>query len=683
MKKSLLALSLLTLLVACTTSNSSETSSLHSEENSSVVNENSSSESLQESQSSESKVEVITSYSLTGSVKNVFDGKLEGVKIYANDTEVATTSSDGSFTLSNIASPTGSYVLRFEKEGYDSLTKDVTNLFTNQSSTLTLEDVDLAKTYSKLGSLVSKPKWQSYEAFTGYVSRNSKGVLVRLTSDNTIFTSQDRNSQAEVYFSVGEVTSSKDANITQVNVLSNKSFNVSNCGGKDVSKSEVNVNVNDTNGKTIIDIEISYASLGMSNDQIIGIAFGLWSNIEEDWAPMSAIETTTETNTENPTTYVRCDKTNSCFISNVNDYPPEITYDKNELIKDRPYNICNPSLVNMPNADDIYLKVIKGESSFTFDMIGFGTFADSEYLKLVLHTSSVNNGGWKLNESDITFLISSKKAAKKTGLTDFWGYTNFTSDETSANHAPIYTVHEETYFSLSFEVDFNEIPEYASDKEVSFMMIEFGNGVIYNNDPWVNAMMVNGAPCGDPASQVSYQVIQEKEYAFDKDALLASYDIKFSNNIYAKFERKDYSLTLNLLSFSGISDTDFIRFIIDTDATPVSTLWGLDASDVSIILYKNATYLETGVTDFWANQNKNFHGQNTTLNSSVYEENPNGYWTLTLDIDYSELGFNINKESALNGLLLLFNPEIQNNGFSYYGNTNVGDQAYQTNYFTI
>ena len=52
-------------------------------------------------------------------------------------------------------------------------------------------------------------------------------------------------------------------------------------------------------------------------------------------------------------------------------------------------------------------------------------------------------------------------------------------------------------------------------------------------------------------------------------------------------------------------------------------------------------------------------------------------------IDWSELGMEVNQNSPLKGLLLLFTPTIQNGGFDYNGNTNVGDQAVQSNYFTI
>ena len=94
-------------------------------------------------------------------------------------------------------------------------------------------------------------------------------------------------------------------------------------------------------------------------------------------------------------------------------------------------------------------------------------------------------------------------------------------------------------------------------------------------------------------------------------------------------------------------------------------------------------YIETGKTSFWDNEAQQFHPSNIeTLNPVTYNDFGE-YWTIDLLIDYTELGLNVNADSPLNGLLLLFNPTIQNGGFNYDGNTAPGDQAIQKNYFKI
>ena len=624
---------------------------------------------------------VIEKYTVSGTVRNVFDGNIEGVKVYANGNEVTQTDSNGNYTVNEIDGSASSYTLSFVKDGYDTYVKDVVSLFNNSDASLTV-DVDLAKTYAKIGSLVSK-EWANYEAFTGYVSRNSYGVLVRLASDNIVFTSAGRDSKAEIYFSVGETANERNENNFGVIILSNKTYTVTNFGGLDTSNYGVKVNVDDSNAKTVIDVNFSYESLGITIQDIFGVTFGLWSEVDKDWAPMHSLNTTNLAAVENPTAYVRCDKDNYCFESTVNDYPKEPEYSKDELIAGRKYNVANPTNVGNANGDDMYLNVIKNESSFTFDMVGFGTFADDEYIKIVLHTSDVDGAGWALQESDVSFLVSKDKAYRKTGITDFWQFEKFSQGGEVANHSLVHNAYESGYFTMTFDVDFVEIPEYSATGEVSFFMFEFGAPGIYNAAPWNKAMLVDGSPCGDPALQSCYQIIQEKEFGFDKETLIANYNIKFSHNLYANFVRGEYALTLNLLSFTALSSNHFVRLIIDTDGVAATGGWALDASDVSIVIYKDASYLETGKTNFWDGEANSFHGTNTTLNELKYEENENGYWTISLDIDYSELGLNVNKDSALKGLLLLFAPEIQNGGFSYNGVTDVGDQALQSNYFTI
>lgn len=695
MKKSLLILSLFALLgTGCNKTSSStnevssnktpisSTVSSSSKENSSTHLDSSSSIEQSSSSSESSKTPDIEFYNIKGTIKNVFSGNLDGVKVYANDVEVAVTNSDGKYEISNVAKA-DSYILRFVKDGYASEEKEISNYFDNKNQDITL-DVDLAKTYAKFGSLENKT-WTNYEAFKGSVSRNSDGMLFRFNSDNTVFTSEGRNSKLELYLSVGEVKTTRDSSVTQIVINSDGSTSISNYGDVDTSKHKYKVDIITKDNKTEVDVFITYSSLGMTNDQIIGMSFGLWSEVDKDWAPMMALDTTTVALVDNPTLYVRCDKDNYCFESTINDYPVEPEFNKEELIKGRPYNVANPTNAGNANADDLYVKVIKNESSFTFDAVGFGEFTSDEYIKLVLHTSETDGSGWKIQESDVSFLASKDKSVKKTGITDFWGLEKFDQSTENANHALVHEAFDEGYFTLSFEVDFTEIPNYSSEVEVSFFMFEFGAPGLYNADPWIKAMVVDGTPAGDPAAQGSYQVIQEKEYAFDKDALIAQYNIKYSSDYYAKFERKDDVLTVNLLGFGTLNNYQFSRLIVNTDDSKTTGGWALEATDVSFVIFKDKAYLETGRTDFWVDEANNFHSNNIeTLNAPVYSENENGYWTITLDIDYTELGLNITKESNLEGVLIFFNPGIVNTmGTFEYNGVTAGDTAIQSNYFVI
>lgn len=673
MKKSLLILGLVALLGGCQLGTSS---SQNSTQNSSPKTE----ESIK---TSSSKKEEITAYTLKGTVSNAFNGNLEGVKVYVDDVEMTTTNSSGQYTIEDIEK-VDSCVMRFVKDGYETVETNVASMFKDTKEVN--YNVDMIKNYVQFGAPESKG-WANYEAFVGKVSRSNEGMKVRFVANNNVFTSEGRNSKLELYFSVGEVSAVKNENITRITVFSDKTSACDNFGDKALNKN-YNVEVNVKDNKTYVDVFAGYDFLGMNKEDIIGLSYGLWSEVDSDWAPIKALDTDVPSNVENPTTYVRCDKDNYCFVNSKNEYPKEAEYDKEALIAGRPYNIANPTNAGNVNADDLYLKVITNESSFTFDMVGFGEFADDEYIKLVLHTSNVDGAGWKTQSSDVSFLASKTKAVKKTGITDFWEFDLLSESDVNANHS---LVHEgkEGYFTLSFEVDFSEIPNYSKDVEVSFFMFEFGAPGLYNADPWNKAMVVNGAPAGDPANQLSYQVIQEKEVAADFESLKASYNLQFSKDFYAKFERKDDVITLNILGLNTLGDNQFVRLIVDTNATPATGGWALEASDVSFVIYKDRAFLATNKTDFWADENSQFHLENIeTLYSPVYEENEKGYFTLSIDIDYTELGLNINKNTDLRGTLIFFNPVIVNNGdassgFFVYNGVNAADQADQNNYFII
>ena len=428
--------------------------------------------------------------------------------------------------------------------------------------------------------------------------------------------------------------------------------------------------------------------IGATNQDIFGINAGLWSQVDNDWAPMMALDGTSVVNVEDLSTYIRCDKDDTYFISPINDYKenvPVVEYNKAELIEGYPFGIADPKNVLDENGDDIYLKTSKTASGFKFDMVGFGTLTDTEYIKFIIHPSEVNESGWALQEDDVTFLVSKTRATKKTGLTDFWSYKNFGENEVSANHAPVYSLDASGYFRLSFEVDFEEIPTYTATKQISFIALEFHNGEIYNGEPMTAPMTYNGVGVGDPANQSSYQILQEKEITIDKDAILQDYNIRFSTDYYGTITKGEEGITLNIVSFKTLNNTDFIRFVVDVDGIPATHRpdWPIDEDDVSFTIYKDRAYVGFGNTWFWDNEINKFHNGDESINAPTFT-NHGEYWTLTLEIQYDEIGLNISQDSNLKGILVAFTPAIVNNGdiFTYNGVAQ-GDIANQANYFII
>ena len=552
-KKLLLVFSMLA-LISCGTSSTSE----ENNNSSSYQTSNTSTTTSQSSSSTTSKEEKQT---ITGKVSHFIDGNLENVDVKISSLKDSIkTNSDGLFEIKDIEIDKKA-TITFSKDGFISITRKL-----SEFSSLTNLDISLAKNGTEFGKLVSKT-WTNYEAFTGSISRSKEGIYVLLSSENTVFTSEDRNSRIEVYISTNEVSNKQDKNVTKLIIYKNGGVDVSSYGREiDTSKGEAKASVDTSNNKTNITLLIPYNVINSTQESIIGVSMGLWSETDIDWAPMNALQSNNIASVEDPSQYVRVDKNNNCFRCIMNCYPEDLPYDKDELTKDYPINFADPSTSNKSQAaDDIYVKYTKTSTSFVFDMIGFGSFEDSEYIKLVVHTSENNKAGWGLNEDDVTFLINKQKATKKNNLTDFWQYSNFATDETNANHAPTYNEPNKNYFTLQFEVDFSELSSYEENGVVAIGLWEFENGVIYDATPFTDAMFNNGVPVGDLANQGNYVKIQTKTITVNKEELTKDYKIEFSiggGDVFAKVDRKDEVLSLNLISFNAFNDTDFIRFII-------------------------------------------------------------------------------------------------------------------------
>lgn len=690
MRKFLRTCSILALTGLMFSCNSKTSSSVSESSSQTLISSEESSTTSSSSSSSESSSVILSSYKAKGVVTNVFKGPLGTATVKLND-EVVAINNDGTFTLENL-DPNKEQILSIRCSGYESQSINIQDRLLGSNETIDLGEFELIREYGFLGNLAYK-SWNDgqYEAFSISTSRSSKGLIVKCSSPNKSFIAENRVAQLEIYVSTGEVSSSRNENVFKTTIRNNYDIFTDNCGGEAVRKDTL-LEVKEDNGLDLI-VTIPYDLLGIKNDEIVGISAGEWSENDNDWAPMLALDSSNVSNVENPVDYVRCDKDNYCFICRMNCYPEDIplpSYDKESLTQGYDFHTADPMYTNKPDGDDIYLKSSKTETSFVFDMIGFGTFENHEFVKMIIHTSTVNSSGWALQDSDITFLVNREKAVKKTGLTDFWAYRKFGADDISANHNPEFTEYEEGYFTLKFEVDFSEIPNYDPSIKVSMFMMEFYNGNttgdIYDARDYNFGMIYQGEAMGDPASQSSYLVIQEKEITVDKETLIADKDIEFSiggGHIYANVERKDEVMTLNLVSFNSFSDNDFMRFIVHSSANDNSG-WGLDATDVSFVIYKDKAYIQTGKTGFWEDEAKQFHGEDTSLYEvNYFEEGSGQYWTLSLDIDYSEVGQSIAKDTPLKALLVQFcGGSIQNNGFKQNGEVK-GDIAVQSNYFTI
>ncbi len=358
-------------------------------------------------------------------------------------------------------------------------------------------------------------------------------------------------------------------------------------------------------------------------------------------------------------------------------------FDRNSLIAGYRMQFSTPELNNKAGvADDMYLKARRtdADDGFIIDMIGFGDFTDSEYVKLIFHTSATNGTGWGTQASDLTVLVGKTKAMYRTGLTKFWDYVNFGSD-TALSNAPEYAKYDD-FFTLKVTVSDSEIPEFSKSGKVSLFAMEFAGGAIYDGKSYLNGMLIDGFTNGDPAAQSSYFTI----YGGETEVAPEGFDMKFacnSDNIYAKVERGVTSMTLTLRGTAafGTGDDNFVRFVLHRGPAEDSNEWQIARDDLSIVIYKDAAYTQSGYVSLKDNEANKFHGNTTTIHAPVFTQH-DGYWELTLTVEYVEVGGDIYQGTALRALLAKYTNGSIKLGAVQNGVV-LGYQSYQKYWFEI
>ncbi len=371
--------------------------------------------------------------------------------------------------------------------------------------------------------------------------------------------------------------------------------------------------------------------------------------------------------------------------------------DRDELTRGYAMRFSVPSLSKRPDvADDFYLKAEREQDGFVIKMIGFGDFADDEYVKLIFHTAEQNGTGWKVQPSDLNVLVNKQKAEYRTGITQFWsaagGYSSFRTAGTRLENSPVYEKHAD-YFTLALKVLFTEIPEYSAEGGVTLFAMEFADnssadGLIYDAVNYMNGMLVDGVSQGDPAAQSSYYKIQlsaqeianlehVKDYGSD-------YGMEFSPNadhIYAKVQKSETNMTISFRAFTPLDDTDFIRVVVHIGEPLGENAWALHRSDTSFTVYKDRAYTQTDKIGFFEGESTQFHGGEQTVHAPRFT-NAGEYWDLVLVIEYFELGADIDQSSQMRAFFGEYTSGALNLGAKKDGVT-LGDQAYQKNWFVL
>ena len=609
----------------------------------------------------------VQTVTLEGVVADVFGTALSGVAVALDGASAATTDASGAFSVAEV-DPDSAESLTFTADGYLSETVALASYLegTEAGGTAELGTVSLVKNYGTVSGL-EQTDWAQAEDFTFFVTRDVNDLLVRAVSPNKTFTAQGRESKLEIYLGVGTPSGTRDENVTKVTIESDGTVEKENYGGRSLASYTVVSSVTEAGDGLTVELAIPYAMLGCARADELGFAAGLYSNVDGERAEMLNADGSGVVDVADPTTYLRVAADNTVTAP---DEAPVV--DRGELTKGYSLRFSVPSLSNQADvADDFYLKADKQEDGFLVSMIGFGDFESDEYVKLIFHTSETDGSGWNIQASDLTVLVNAEKATYRTGLTKFWttdgGYSKFDDEDTLLTNAPVYS-EQEGYFTLTLKVLFTEIPEYSADGEVSLFAMEFAmgdieNGLIYDASNYLNGMLIDGVSHGDPAAQSSYFVIQSTEDDSVDQSLIEGFGLEFSmgaDHIYAKVERGATSMKLTLRSFGTWDNNDFIRLIVHTADYDCSD-WGLALSDVSFTIYQDAAYWQTGKIYFSEGADDQFHGTDTTIHAPEYTQS-DGYWTLTLTIEYIEFGTGILQDTSFRAMLVEYTNGTANFG---------------------
>ena len=619
------------------------------------------------------------------SVADCFGNALAGATIAVDGVDKGVTDASGKYTVADAdASSRGKITV--SAKGY--ISADVNYDGSTVTDGKASFDVKLVKEYAVVSSL-EPVSWDKFEAFGLSATRDETGLMLKAESDNAVFTSSGRNSKLEICISVGAVSSVRDDNVTMVWMQSDGAVGARNYGTRAVSAKSVIGNIDTDGGKTSVTLRVPYSVIGGTKTDTVGLSMALYSDTDGARSEMLVLDGGDTVEPMYPETYIRIDRNNKVFTSNING-EPTIAVDKAALTEGYRMQFSVPELNNQSAvADDMYLKADAVADGLKISMIGFGTFTDTEYVKLIFHTSAMNGTGWNIQASDLTVLANKQKAMYRTGLTKFWttdgGYSNFGSGESALENAPVYTEHD-GYFTLELTVKYDEIPEYSDKGKVSLFAMEFAdngsaNGLIYDGKSYLNGMLVDGTSQGDPAAQSSYFVIYDG--AADQ-SLTEGYNMRFAvgaADVYAKVERGVASLKISMRGFKTFGNDDYIRLIVHNGDVSDSNAWQISRSDVSFTVFKNAMYTQTGNVGFFDNEENRYHNGTEAVHAPVFAQH-DGYWDMEITVEYIELGNGIYQDTELRALLVAYTSGKLGSSIMYEGKP-LGDPAYQKNWFVI
>ena len=102
---------------------------------------------------------------------------------------------------------------------------------------------------------------------------------------------------------------------------------------------------------------------------------------------------------------------------------------------------------------------------------------------------------------------------------------------------------------------------------------------------------------------------------------------------------------------------------------------------MSISIYKNVAYYQTGMVYFNENNSNQFHNNQKTIHTPTYSVQ-DGYFELTLEIEYIEFSYDVTIDNILKGCLVEYANGKESLTTSV-ANANVVNYESQKNWFSF
>lgn len=625
-------------------------------------------------------------------LENIIDGKIENAQYYLDDELIHPTYKLGkySYQINNENLPA---TLRIEHDKYE--TKEIV-----LNKDVKLGHISLEYTFKEF----AKSRYNSSilnSNFTGYSTRGLEYLRLKFQSDKAQFINTDN--ELYVFINTGNTGSHLSSGDYLFKLVATDFFVYDYGFVHDFTdKSTFHFNI-DTKNETILYLDIPYTYLQIDPKDVIGINYYEHITSKDIIVPMQFDEQII--NSQNTQNYERINVQGDFFANSINaENPTWISKSKKrELIDGKDYSFASPVYNAHEEADDIYFSIEYTCTHLSFDFVGFGTFQNEEYFKLVIHNNIIDKNAWNLTDDDVIIHIYNNK------IDIFYSITYFFMIEQN-NIKPDLTLPIDTFidnvnhFTLKVSIPIEKITNIHSEyDDIYIMIVEFGkNGVFYQGKNYNENFFYKGVTVGDPADMISYKCIDAPKKRTcslsdnQKLNLIDNREISFANPIETKFDKADdfymninrneEGLELDIIGFGDFSPTEIITIVFHSSNID-GTDWTIQTDDKSLMISQNKAKWVTNTTDYWV-ATRLSRGQEDTIHPIKYQRFDD-YFTLQILIDYLEIGNGI----ALSSKIRIYALEFGFGGVLYNSapwtkamkknGIDCGDPAFQKNYISI